>query len=151
MFCACTLHTHVRSIINWIITTPNTTIYLGEIMHRTPNHTVHDLLQSLNEFSLRSYALDDRVWAGITRKLIAVHNERTRCFMLSEKSFRDCGIHCSLCTVLYTRSSVVLGTCSHLESLHHTCLNGAQIFNKLLLKFDYLFWSMSGNYVVYYY
>ena len=30
--------------------------------------------QSLNKFSLRPYALDERVWAGITRKLIAEHN-----------------------------------------------------------------------------
>ena len=39
---------------------------------------------SLNHFSLCPYALDDRVWAGITRKLITEHNKQYAARCLSQ-------------------------------------------------------------------
>ena len=44
---------------------------------------------SLNDFLLRPYVLDDRVWT------YTLTYYRARRCTLSERSFRDCGIHCS--------------------------------------------------------
>ena len=56
--------------------------------------------QSLNAFSLRPYALDERVWAGFTRKLTAARDALGG-YTLSENSFRDCGILCSQVVYIY--------------------------------------------------